>query len=173
MAYNGITVIDGKIVDNTVTGIKRSIKHSAPLSRKEFDELIKDIKDCLLYVEGVDESGYDNSDDDRCGCYSSRAPFGIYYEPDFLDNCEHLLRIDGKIAGVVFFVSHGSREMTYEPFLFDNSIPNSLTLGYSASHSSQYYHINKVSLVRRGENGAPQKGKEIYLRQSKNSPSIY
>ena len=43
-------------------------------------------------------------------------------------------------------------------FFFDGRQYQSLTLGYSASHSSCYSNIYKITLVKKGENGAPEEG---------------
>lgn len=167
-----MVVCKAKIVDGVVAGVKNSVKHPEHITEKEFSVLEEELNDYLLYVEGTEESSYDNSDDDRAGCYSSRSPYGRYYEIKPRENSKHLLYIDGKIVGVVFYVSRGYSEVEYYPFLFDNSIKNSIMLGYSASHSSDYTYIEKVSLVKRGENGAPETARTISFHQSKTSPSF-
>ena len=148
-------ICDGKIIDGVITGIKNSIKNPTNISEKEFLELISDLKDCLLYVEGTETSSYDDSDDDRAGSYWSQSSFGHYYEIGLRENSKHLLRIDGKIRGVVFY-----------------SIKNSMSLGYTASHSSDYTVVEKVSLVKRGEGNAPESAKVIDFSQSKMYPEI-
>ena len=45
--------------------------------------------------------------------------------------------VDGKIVGVVFVVTSGNNKYT-RAFSFDGSIAQSMRLGYSASHSSNY-----------------------------------
>ena len=165
-------ICDGKIIDGVITGIKKSVKNPTDMSEAEFLELISDLKDCLLYVEGSETSSYDDSDDDRAGSYWSQSAFGHYYEIGLRENSKHLLRIDGQIRGVVFYIRSGYNDVTYEPFLFDNSIKNSMTLGYTASHSSDYVTVKKVSLVRRGEGNVPESAKVIDFSQSKMYPQI-
>ncbi|MBQ8689289.1 MAG: hypothetical protein IJ515_02880 [Clostridia bacterium] len=168
---NGIIVCDGKISENRVIISKN--KHEGIISAEDFKAVVEELKDSLIYVEGVEESSYDNSDDDRAGCYSSRWPFGYYCEIDPENNSEHLLRIDGKIVGIVFFVRQGyGRDVDFYPFLFDDSIQNQMRTGYGASHSSDYIYVNKVTLVKRGENGAPESGRRIYFSKGKSDTSL-
>ena len=47
-----------------------------------------------------------------------------------------------------------------------------MTLGYSASHSSNYVTVTKVELVKKGENGAPLEGAYINFEPSEMSTSI-
>lgn len=170
--HNTVTICDGKIIDGAITGVKKSIKHPSPISKEEFLKLTEEFKDYLLYVEGTKTSSYDNSDDERAECSSHDTPFGRFYELSPMENSEHLLRIDGKIKGVVFFIKSGSDKFEYRPFLFDNSIKNTARLGYSASHSSSFTYIEKVSLVKKGENGVPETAKTINFIQSEMYPSI-
>lgn len=172
MAGRNIYVCDGKIIDGTITGIKKSVKDPNTISEEDFNAFCEQIKDCLLYIEGVEESSYDNSDDDRAGCYRSRYPFGYYYELDPLADSRHLLRIDGEIRGVVFHVTRGYHDVDYYAFLFDGSIQQEICLGYSASHSSNFIYIQKVSLVKKGENGAPNSARSISFKKSRSDTSI-
>ena len=159
-----MVICDAKIIDGKICGVEKSVKEQTFVSENEFIALTEELKDYLIYVEGSEYSSYDNSDDDRADCYSSKYPFGRYYEIAPSENSKYLLRIDGKIRGVVFFVGKGYNDVYYEPFLFDDSIKNSIRLGYSASHSSNYTYIEKVSLVKRGSNGAPEKANKISFR---------
>lgn len=168
MSNEQILVRDGKIEDNKII-LNRNF---SVISKDTFKCIEEELKDKLLLVEGVDESSYDNSDDDRCGCYHSRYPFAYYYEIDPIKNSKHLLRINGEIKGVVFTITSGYRDVYYYSFLFDGSIKNSITLGYSASHSSNYIIIEKVSLVKRGEGKAPDEGKTISFQMSKSTTYI-
>jgi len=160
-------VLDGKIIDGKI-----KIGKLGAISNEDFKAVVERLKGYLLYVEGVEKSSYDNSDDDRGGCSSSRWPFGYYCEIDPENNSEHLLRIDGEIKGVVFYVSKGYNEFDYYPFLFDGSIQHGFSTGYSASHSSNYIDIDKVSLVKRGEKGAPEEGKRLNFRRGRQDTSF-
>ena len=173
--FNGVFIMiicEGKIIDGVLTGIKESVKNPTNINEAEFSELVAELEDCLLLVEGEETSTYDDSDDDRAGCYWSQSSFKHYYEIGLRENSKHLLRIDGKIRGVVFFVRSGYSDVTYKPFLFDNSIENSMNLGHSASHSSDYTNVKKVSLVKKGEGNAPQSAKVIDFSQSEMYPNI-
>ena len=66
--------------------------------------------------------------------YSFRC---AYREINPRKNAESLLMVDGKIVGVVFVVTSGNNKYT-RAFSFDVSIAQSMRLGYSASHSSNY-----------------------------------
>jgi len=161
-------VCDGKIIDNRI----KIINEKGIISEKELKVVAQELKDYLLYVEGINMSSYDNSDDERASCHSSKYPFGHHYELNVIENSQYLLRIDGKIVGVVFRVNTDYYKYELEGFLFDNSVKNYVSMGYSASHSSSYTDIEKVSLVRRGVNGAPSEGRRINFIQHKMSPSI-
>ncbi len=163
-----ILVCNGEINGNTINVKKKP----GVISEDTLKRVTEELKDKLLYIEGTEESRYDNSDDDRAGCYTSRHPFGYYCEIDPQNNSKHLLQIDGEIKGIVFFVTKGYYDVDYHPFLFDGSIQSGVTLGYSASHSSNYIYIEKATLVKRGENGAPENGRKISFQQSKTSTSL-
>ena len=167
-----IQVCIGKIIDGAITGIKKSVKNGDTIPYEEFSPAAELLRGSLLYVEGHEESRYDNSDDDRAGSYSSRYPFGYYCEIDPIKDSEHLLFIDGKLRGIVFFVSRDRYETDYAPFLFDGSISGWMSLGYGASHSSNYIYVERVSLVKRGEGNAPERGRSISFWQSKMSTSL-
>lgn len=167
-----MVICEAKIIDGKICEVEKSIKNPTSVSNEKFEKLVEGLDNYFLYVEGVEESGYDNSDDDRAGCSRSRWPFRYYYEIEPRENSKHLLVIDGKVAGVVFFIRKGYSDVYYKPFLFDNSITNSIRLGYSASHSSNFTYIEKVSLVKKGENGLPETGKTISFILSESSTSI-
>lgn len=142
------------------------------ISKEELSVIDEDLKDYLICVEGSEESSYDNSDDDRAGCYSSSSKFKYHCEIDPKENTEHLIVIDGKVKGVVFYLSKGYNDYEYYHFLFDGSIQQSFRMGYSASHSSDFCYVNKVTLVKRGENGVPCEGKKIYFRHGRMDTSV-
>ena len=142
------------------------------ITTEEFAKLVEELKDYLIYVEGEESYSYDNSDDDRASSYSSSHKFGYYRELNPKENSEHLIFKNGKIQGVVFTVSQGYNNYEYYQFLFDGSVKQSFRLGYSASHSSQFIYVEKVSLVKRGKSGAPTEGNKIYFRCSSMDTSI-
>ncbi len=125
----------------------------------------------LLKIEYEVEHSYDNSDDDRCEDSYSRYDSYTYREMDIRHNSKALLRIDGEIRGLVFRVK-GDREDDPHIFLFDGSRNFSMTLGYSASHSSDYMFIKKMALVKKGENGAPESAVKVRFNPYKLSASI-
>ena len=170
-----IPICDGKIIDGELVDLEKCAQKPTLISEEELEALVEEFKDYYVYVEGTETSSYDNSDDERVEDSSSEWSFGHFYELAPLENSKHLLRIDGKIRGVVFFVRNSKSyhdEYFYEAFLFDNSIKNVLSMGYSASHSSQYTYVEKVSLVRRDDPRAPKSARPINLRQSTMYPSI-
>ena len=57
-------------------------------------------------------------------------------------------------------------------FFFDGSVAQRTTLGYSASHSSRHTSVDRITLVRRGEDGAPAKGASIRFKQHEMYPSF-
>ena len=127
----------------------------------------------LSRIEYEDEYSYDNSDDERCEDSHSRYDSVCYRELDAAKNTKALLRVDGEIKGVVFRVrSTPSSEPELHPFLFDGSYSCSMTVGYSASHSSNFLTVCKVTLVKRGTDGAPETGGYINFEPGKLSTSI-
>ena len=134
---------------------------------------VKNLEGYLLRIEYEDEYSYDNSDDERCEDSHSRYDSVCYRELDAAKNTKALLRVDGEIKGVVFRVrSTPSSEPELHPFLFDGSYSCSMTLGYSASHSSNFLTVCKVTLVKRGTDGAPETGGYINFEPGKLSTSI-
>ena len=79
--------------------------------------------------------------------------------------------VDNKIVGVVFVVKNGNNSYT-RAFSFDGSIAQSMRLGYSASHSSSFEYVDRVSLLKRGENDAPETAREAKFEQSEMFPSL-
>ncbi len=162
-----IYVSDGSVVDGKIV-IKKKL---SVISKEELDAICEELRDYLLFIEGVEESSYDDSDDDRAGTYWDRIPFARYYEIVPEKNSDALLRIDGKIVGFVFTVEDG-REVDKYPFLFDGSIEHYIIMGYSASHSSDYTYIKKAKLVKRGIDGTPEEARRLNFSQSKRYPQF-
>lgn len=154
-----IFVCNGQVID-------KKIKHES-ISKEEFDVIVQELKNYLLYIEGESFSSYDNSDDERWGSSSSSHKIRDYREINPEENSEHLIVIDGKVRGIVFYVSEGYSGCEYYQFFFDGSRQQKFRLGYSASHSSNFVYIEKVSLVKKGENGVPTEGRKIYFRHSR------
>ena len=125
----------------------------------------------MLCLEETSTRSYDDSDDERVTPSSSYSVNRKYREINPKENAESLLMVDGKIIGVVFVVKDGNDEYT-RAFSFDGTIAQSMRLGYSASHSSCFEYVDRVSLVKRGENGAPTEAKEARFNQSEMYPSL-
>ena len=143
------------------------------IDRSALKTVEKDFKDYLLKISYTEDTSYDNSDDDRVEDSSHSYKEVTYREIDVKRNSKALLRVNGKIAGVVFSVKESSNYPPDRyPFLFDDSEGGYMRIGYSASHSSHYLTVNRVELVIRGENGAPEKGHSITFINSHNSTSI-
>ncbi len=142
------------------------------ISPSKLQEVAKKLDGYLLKINYTNDTSYDNSDDDRVED-SSSSYSSIYYKKfDVVKNSKSLLRINGEIVGVVFRVTSGRDEPRLYGFTFDNSIKQSMTLGYSASHSSYYITITSVTLVKKGENGAPDEGYFVNFEPSSTSTSI-
>ncbi len=164
-----IHVTDGYYDKNGKLVLRKELGY---IGEAELDVAVKRLDGYLMKIEYENEHSYDNSDDERCedshSCYDSVT----YRELDAKKNTKALLRLDGEIKGVVFRVRPNSNaEPDMRAFLFDGSY-GSMTLGYSASHSSSYIRVNRITLVKRGEDGAPEKGGYINFEPSSISTSI-
>ncbi len=163
-------VTDGKIDENGRIVLEKELGY---ISKNQLQKAVEKLDGYLLKVSYDSESSYDNSDDDRVEDSSSSYSSYSYKELNPLKNTKSLLRINNEIVGVVFRARPNSnKEPRLCPFLFDNSIKRSMTLGYSASHSSNYVTVTKVELVKKGENGAPLEGAYINFEPSEISTSI-
>lgn len=165
-----IRILDG-IIEGDALRIRRN-KKAGFISAEDLAAVVEEFSDYLLYIEGEEKDSYDGSDDDRAGTYGSRRSFGYYYELDPENNSQHLIRIDGRVRGVMFEVTRGYNEPELYPFLFDGTIACEMTLGWGASHSSHFLTVKKVSLKKRGENGAPNEAQPISFRKSSSSTSL-
>ncbi len=126
----------------------------------------------LLKIYYSDTSSYDNSDDDRVtDSYRSSSSY-VYREVNVEQDLYGVVMKNGEITGVVFYVKNNSRDVYAEVFNFDGKPKNSMTLGYSASHSSSYTTVGRVELVKRGENGAPESAKTARFIQHEMYPEI-
>jgi len=115
---------------------------------------------CLLKLELSHESSSDNSDDERASDYYSSYDYETYWEIDARNNTKYLLMFEGEIRGVAFYVTPKSgSEVRKYAFFFDGSVAQPMCLGYSASHSTNYTTLNRLTLVEKGVNGAPEEGR--------------
>ena len=127
----------------------------------------------MLKIECTESRSYDNSDDDRVESSSSSYDFVRYGEINAKENSKSLLFVDNQLKGVVFYVTPKSGyKIEKDCFYFDGSIKQTMMLGYSASHSSCYTYVNKVTLVKKGVNGVPKSGQNIRFNQHEMYPSF-
>lgn len=141
---------------------------SVALTEEEFAEIEKKLSKYLLRIDYTNTRSYDNSDDDRVEDSYSSSDSYVYRSIDFKEDSKALLMLDGEIKGVVYVVD--CKE--YYPFLFDGSYQRTISLGYSASHSSQYTYINKVSLVKKGTKGVSEEERTAKFNQNGMFPSL-
>ena len=146
-------------------------KHLVPIEEEQFEKVCKELEPFLLCLEETSISSYDDSDDERVIPSSRRTVKRTYREINPRNNAEYLLMVDGKIIGIVFVVTDGNDKYT-RAFSFDGSIAQSMRLGYSASHSSYFQYVDRVSLVKKGKNGAPETAREARFNQSQMYPSL-
>ena len=168
-------ICDGEMVDGKLVDLKKCAEDPIGVAEAKFERLTAFLEEHYLYVEGSTYSSYDNSDDERASCSSHESKFGRYYEIDPKSNSKYLLRlggIDGEIKGVVFHVKDNRGDVSYYPYLFDGSIKHTIRLGYSASHSSSYTYVEKVSLVKKDAPNAPKSASTIRFNQSEMYPSF-
>lgn len=133
--------------------------------------MCKQLEPYLLSLEEVSISSYDDSDDERVTPTRRETVRRKYREINPRENAEHLLMVDDKIVGVVFVVKNGNDQYT-RAFSFDGTIAQSMRLGYYASHSSYFEYVDRVSLVKRGQNGVPNTDREARFSQSEMYPSL-
>ncbi|MBQ8374122.1 MAG: hypothetical protein IJX98_00930 [Clostridia bacterium] len=152
-------------------GSFRVVNKLALIEEEYFEEVCKELEPYLLSFEEISVSSYDDSDDERVTPTSRRTVRCKYREINPRKNSESLLMVDGKIIGVVFVVTKGNDQYT-RAFSFDGSIAQSMRLGYSASHSSSFEYVDRVSLVKRGEKGVPETAREAKFLQAEMYPSL-
>lgn len=163
-------ISDGSFTNDGKFVVKKSL---GSISCDEFDKIAEYLDGYLLKIEYVETSTYDNSDDDRVEDSSSRYEGVAYRDIDARNNSEALLRVDGEIKGVVFRIElKYGREVDCHAFFFDGSVQQRMSLGYSASHSSSYTYFNRITLVPKGVDGAPESAGKIRFNQHELYPSI-
>ena len=79
--------------------------------------------------------------------------------------------VDGKIIGVVFTVTNGN-DKYFKAFSFDGKVAQSMRLGWSASHSSSFVYVDKVSLINKEDKEAPEEARDADFVQSEMYPSL-
>lgn len=149
----------------------RVLNKLVPLDEERFEKVCKQLEPYLLSLEEVSISSYDDSDDERVTPTRRETVRRKYREINPRENAEHLLMVDDKIVGVVFVVKNGNDQYT-RAFSFDGTIAQSMRLGYYASHSSYFEYVDRVSLVKRGQNGVPNTDREARFSQSEMYPSL-
>ncbi len=172
----GLTIPDGvtlhyKEITYRLTAAGTKGKESVSVTASVFEPQARELEACLMKVESDATSSCDDSDDERVTPSHSSSSRAFYREIRPFENTESLLFADGKIVGVIFRVKVGSKT---EPhcFHFDGSVAESMRLGYSASHSSCFTYVERITLVRRGENGAPTEGGYPRYSPSENDPDF-
>ena len=125
----------------------------------------------LLKISFGEERSYDNSDDERVTDSHSSYSSYVYRELDLEQDLYAVAMQNGEIVGVVFYVWKGNDESA-NVFYFSGKPKCSMTLGYSASHSSSYTRVSRVELVKKGENGAPDSAKKARFIQHELYPEI-
>ena len=154
------------------TGGKFRREDCRAVSLAEKERITEFFSKHLLKIFYSDESSYDNSDDDRVtDSYHSSSSYA-YREVDCKQDLYGVVMRDGEITGVVFYVKDNSRNVYANVFNFDGKPKNSMTLGYSASHSSSYTTVGRVMLVKRGEDGAPESAHKAKFIQHTMYPDI-
>lgn len=142
------------------------------VSQAKKEEIAKFFSEHLLKIFFSSQRSYDNSDDERASdSYSSSSSY-VYRSVNVERDLYGVVMRDGKITGVVFYVKNNSRDVYAKVFNFDGNPKNYMMLGYSASHSSSYTTVERVMLVKKGENGAPEEAKEADFIQHEMYPSI-
>ena len=165
----GCHVTDGYFSKENKFELKKELGYFSESAHQSAKQMLDGY---LLKIEKEEIRSYDNSDDDRVEPSSSQNESVSYYAIDVENNTESLLRVDGEIKGVIFRVRDNNKEEYLHAFMFDGSVQQSMRLGYSASHSSCFTIVKKVTLVKKGENGAPNSANFVKFNQSEMYPSI-
>ena len=152
-------------------GYLRVVRDYATISEEYFEEVCKELEPYLLCLEETRTTSYDDSDDERVTPSSTYTVSVKYRQLNPKENANHLLLVDNKIVGVVFTVKNGN-DTYFKAFSFDGKIAQSMRLGWSASHSSQFQYVDRISLAKRGENGVPTEAKDANFIQNEMFPSL-
>jgi len=143
------------------------------VSKEEFAKIDKLFGEHVVKIYYNDSFGYDSSDDDRAGeSYSSHDSY-VYRYVNLDRDLYGVVVHNGEVVGISFFVNNDRGDARAEVFYFSGKPRNSMTLGYSASHSSSYTTVTHVELVKKGENGAPEEAnKELNFIQHMRYPEL-
>lgn len=150
----------------------RVVRDLHPIDEAEFEAFCESVDGYLLSLDSTNTSSYDDSDDERVEDSSRISYSSVYRELNPRENAESLLMVDGKIVGVVYVINKGKSDEYTRAFSFDGKIAQTMRLGYSASHSSSYTYVDRVSLVKKGKNGVPETAREASFFQSEMFPSL-
>ena len=154
-------------------GYIRVKKSFVSLPAEKIEEEAKRLEGYLLKFDLTETSSYDNSDDDRVEDSSDSYDRTVYGTIDLYEDSEAYVLADGKIKGIVLRVKQSrGNDIDTHVFFFDGSVAQTASMGYSASHSSRYTYVNKVTLVRKNKNGAPDEGRSIRFEQHEMYPSF-
>jgi len=153
-------------------GGKFKKSHCKAISLEEKEKIASFFSEHLLKIYFSDSRSYDNSDDERASdSYYSHSSY-VYREVNVEQDLYGLAMRDGKITGVVFYVKDNRNDAYATVFNFNGQPRTSITMGYSASHSSSYTTVVRVELVKKGENGAPESANKASFIQHEMYPSI-
>ena len=142
-------------------------------SPEKVEEEAKKLAGYLLKFDLTETSSYDNSDDDRVEDSSSCYDRTVYGNIDLYEDSEAYVLMAGEIKGIVLRVKQSrGNDIDTHVFFFDGSVAQSASMGYSASHSSRYTYVNKVTLVQKNKDGAPDEGRGIRFEQHEMYPSF-
>ena len=142
------------------------------ISPEEKEKITSLFADHLLKIYYSDSSSYDNSDDERASdSYYSYSSY-VYREVNIEQDLYAVKIRDGEITGVVFYVNDRRGDAYATVFNFDGKPKASLTMGYSASHSSRHTTVTRVEIVKKGEGGAPESANKASFIQSEMYPSL-
>ena len=147
-------------------------KHCKAVSAEEKQRIKELFATHLLKIYYTDSYGYDNSDDDRSeDAYYSSASY-VYRTVNLAQDLYGVAMCNGEAVGVVFYVKDDRGDAYASVFYFSGRPRTSVTMGYSASHSSSYTTVCRVELVRRGENGVPEDAPEARFIQHRRYPEL-
>lgn len=142
------------------------------ISLEKKEKIAKLFDEHLLKIYYTDESSYDNSDDDRASdSYHSSRTY-VYRQVNVKQDLFGIVMNGDEVVGIAYYVNNNRRDTYVYVFYFSNNPKSTMTLGYSASHSSNFTTVYKVELVKKGENNVPTQAKEMSFIQGEMYPDI-
>ena len=141
------------------------------ISSEEKQKIADFFSERLLAIYKEYDRSYDNSDDERVIDSHHSSSSCVYREVDVENDLYGLVMRNGEVTGIVFYIKDGNDIYT-KVFNFNGEPATWMRLGYSASHSSSYTTVERVKLVKKGENGAPESAKKATFIQSQMYPEI-